>query len=599
MRRGLWVLLVVGCATSGTTAFKRAGESADVGAALARMRPATGVANETGRPLAFIVSGGTAGKRVLAFDVEARAVLWDVEDEVTARIAVGGPMIVYARGDNALVARDVKKGTVLWWRALAGGARRIGYTADADAAYEVVTSGEKQGATLIALDGHTGRVRWQRRMEGDAAAPAARGGVVAVPRASQHVSLFDAANGKVLAHILARDEAVTFVRALPEGLFFGSRSVFLASAETATATREAAGHAQVVLPSFVRPAPFHHDMYRPEQGDYSALDRNKVLWRVAVDGPRAAFADGLVVVHSLRFFFGLEASTGKLRWAFAHPNDAVASERTARLVHFVTAEGELGAVDARTGAPSYQAKLPPPRQGTRSIRGATLDVEGYEPPASGDAPVARALASVVFDPDTRFTDVKLFAIEQLAALPGPDVTAELLRAVDASALSEAVIQRAADLLVKRRDPASANLFVEALRAHADFVEDRRAPNLPLIAAAVAGMGPAGKGAVPALVAHLARPETDPGVVRDIAAAALAAGARDAIPAFKDYLVQYRADPVFQDAPTALIASADVLVRLGGPADRALLVFVQSDPRTVEALRLYLRSVVGEDAPVEE
>ena len=127
--------------------------------------------------------------------------------------------------------------------------------------------------------------------------------------------------------MLSTAEAATFVRALPEGMFYGSRGVFLLSPSTARGSRQAPGYLLAKLPAFVRPF-YWYDLYRPEQAQYSAIDRNHILWRVAVEGDRARFRDDTVVVHDYRFLFGFDATSGALRWAYSHPSDAVASTDT-------------------------------------------------------------------------------------------------------------------------------------------------------------------------------------------------------------------------------------------------------------------------------
>src|SRR5206468_7387202 len=133
-------------------------------------------------------------------------------------------------------------GDVLWRQELPGDERLIGYAADGDGAYYVVCAFSANGThglgTLVALDARTGAARWRRVLPpGDVGAPAARGGLVAVLSGTQYVLLHDAATGAEQARILSIELAASFVRALPEGIFFGSKGVFRASADTATASR--------------------------------------------------------------------------------------------------------------------------------------------------------------------------------------------------------------------------------------------------------------------------------------------------------------------------------------------------------------------------
>src|SRR4030095_6195077 len=90
----------------------------------------------------------------------------------------------------------------------------------------------------------------------------------------------------------------------------------------------------------------------------SAIDRNHILWRVAVEGDRARFRDDTVVVHDYRFLFGFDATSGALRWAYSHPPEAAAPADTGSVIVFVSNEGDVAALDRVTGARRYQARLP-------------------------------------------------------------------------------------------------------------------------------------------------------------------------------------------------------------------------------------------------
>ncbi|HEV3030722.1 MAG TPA: PQQ-binding-like beta-propeller repeat protein, partial [Polyangia bacterium] len=415
MRRAavLAVALSAGCATS---SYQRAGSSEDVAAALARTG-AGGVAdrpaNAAGRPLAFLLLGGAGGPRLAAYDLVESRVLWIQSVDLKARVEVGADVVVYGAGD-AVVARDIASGAERWRHAIAKDERLLGYTIDGKTAYLVVQTGGVHlhggKASVRALDASTGGARWRHELpSGNAGAPAARGGLVAVPLQSQYVTLLDARTGDQLAQVLSSEEAATFVRALPEGLFFGSSGVFRLSPSTASGSRRSGGYVRATLPVFVRPV-YWFDLYRPEQGDYSALDRNRILWRMTASGTSSAdarFRDDLAFVHNYRFFFAFDARDGTLKWAYNHPDtEAVASADVGDALAFVTADGELGALDARTGARTFKAKLP-----GEVVRGATFDAEGWAPrggrAAGAPAGLSETLSSIVWDPDRRFLDVKI------------------------------------------------------------------------------------------------------------------------------------------------------------------------------------------------
>jgi outer membrane protein assembly factor BamB len=597
--RALVVMSALGLASCATTTFQRAGNADDVAAAVARSRPPSAPA----RNLVFLVLAGTGGSRLAAYDLAASKLLWTQPTDVTTRIEVGTEVIVHGSkgtGPNGtLVARDVATGAVLWQHAFASKERLFGYAVDADAVYLVVQSASAIGRPtggLSSLDARTGVERWHHELpSGRVAAPAARGGLVAVPLDSQYVLLFDGQSGLELGQVLSTEEAATFVRALPEGMFYGSRGVFLLGRDTAHGSRRQPGYLSARLPAFVRPV-YWYDLYRPEQAEYSAIDRNRILWRVTVDGNRPQFRDGLAFVHDYRFFFAFDAGSGTLRWAYSVPNsDAVASTDSGRAILFVTADGEIGGLDPLTGAQTYEARLP-----GETVRGATFDADGFAPPgttpAGKPAEMLTALTSIIGDPDQRFPALKLFAIEELGRQPGREITAKLIEILQKEGLEPLAYQKAAEMLVARRDAGSLDLLAAALRAHADYAEKRPAPPVEVLARAVGALGPLGRSLAPELAIHLSLPETSPAAAAEICRVLGEIGAQDSLPALRDFLTMYRADASYERDPTALVAAAEGLLKLGGASDRALLLFVAEEPHSASGLRAHLVRALGDTGP---
>jgi len=589
------VAVAFGCATS---PYQRAGSADDVAAALAHgAPPAARPANSAGRPLAFLALGGAKGPRLAAYDLAEARVLWTQPAELKARVEVGADVIIYAAA-GAVVARDLATGAERWQHAIEKDERLLGYAIDDAAAYLVVQKGGEHlhggEAYAVALDERTGAQKWRHALpSANAGAPAARAGLVAVPLQSQYVALLDARTGDALAEVLSSEEAATFVRALPEGLFFGSRGVFRLSPATAAGSRKSAGYVRATLPAFVRPV-YWFDLYRPEQGDYSALDRNRILWRMAA-GQDGRFRDDLAFVHNYRFFFGFDARTGALRWAYNHRGtEAVSSADVGDAIVFVTADGELGALDTKTGQRLFRASLP-----GEVVRGATFDAEGWTPrtprgaAAASAVPLSETLSTIVWDPDQRFWDVKMFAIEELALQPGREVTAQLLKITEQEGLPAAVYQKAGEALVARKDATSADLLTKTLEGHADYAEGKAAPAVEMLARAAGAMQ--ARSAAPALISHLRRPETSPAAAAQIARALAAIGDVEALPALRDFLTMYRADPLFDGDPTALVAASEALLTLGGPGERELLLYLAEEPHTVEPLRAHLRHALAQTA----
>ena len=593
----LGVALALGLAACATSPFQRAGNADDVAGAVARSHPPAAPA----RSLAFLVLGGAGGARLAEYDLAASRVLWTQPADVTTRVEVGGTVLVHgSKGttpNGELIGREVATGAVLWQHPFPSSEHPYGYALDGDALFVVTrstTTPNRPTGVLAAYDARTGVLRWQAALpSARVAGPAVRGGVVAVPLESQYVLLYDGATGLPLGQVLSTEEAATFVRALPEGLFYGSRGLFLLGRDTARGSRHAPGYLAAQLPAFVRPT-YDYDHYRPEQNEYSALDRNRVLWRVTVADGRPLFRDGLAFVHDYRFFFAFDAKTAALRWAYVSPEDAVASTDTGRSILFVSVAGEIAALDPITGARIYQAGLP-----GEVVRGATFDAEGFAPPvtaaASTPPDLLGSLTEIIADPDQRFPALKLFAIEELGRQPGRDVTAKLLQILQTDKTSPLAIQKAGEMLVARRDAGALDLFTAALRAHADYSAKRRAPPVEILARAIGALGPLARAVAPDLDAHLRLPETSPAAAAEIAKALVQIGAGESVPALRDFLTMYRADPGFERDPTALVAAAEALLKLGGSADRELLLFLAEEPHTAAGLRAHVTRALGETA----
>ena len=102
------------------------------------------------------------------------------------------------------------------------------------------------------------------------------------------------------------------------------------------------------------------------------------------------------------------------------------------------------------------------------------------------------LGAIVADPDKRFPDLKLFAIEEIGRQPGREATGKLLDILGGRGLTPLAVQKTSEALAARRDTQSADLLAAALRVHADYAEGRTAPPVDFLARAVAALGPSGR-----------------------------------------------------------------------------------------------------------
>jgi hypothetical protein len=513
-------------------------------------------------------------------------------------VVVGHALIAHRQGESEIVGRDAGSGAVKLTVRLSDGEKFVGMALEQDRLFYVVQSsaGGRRTSYTVAVDA-TGRELWRTPSPGSLGAPAARGGLVAVPFAYQNVSLLDARDGKEVGRVRATDEQISFVRALPGGLFYGGgKGVYLLDEKSAEGSKKGSTYAEANLGGEQIRIFYHWDGYQLAQSDYSAFDRNRLLWRAEPRGGSIGFSDDLAILHSYRYFFAFDAKAGRIRWAYSHPRvDVVASEDVGPAVVFVSADGDLGTLDTKSGR-AYVAQ----KTGLK-VLGATFDAEGLSAGAPTDGaaqpdPLATTLEQIIWDPDARFTAVKVFATSALGELPGIEASKALLKIVRAeSGVARAVQKKASDRLIERKDKEAAPLYLEALKVHFDYLEDRHPQGVGVMARAAAAIGL--KDAVPELAAHLADHETPQPALKDLAASLASLGGPVAIRALREFLLAYRSDPMFLTDPAALTIAAEGLIKLGGDGRRTV-AYVAEEVRTLAPVAQQLKKALEVSPPTK-
>jgi outer membrane protein assembly factor BamB len=553
----------------------------EVTAALARVKAPPAGRPITGMPMAFLV---TADKQLVAWDIAAGKAAWAVRADAASRAAVGATFVALREG-NAIVAHDVASGRVAWSHALPAVGRFVGLAADATQAYYVVDDGGQPATRwhLVAV-GAGGRERWRRSSEGQVGAPAARGGLVFMPFLTLWIGVLDAATGEQLARVRWKDGMVGWVRATPDGVFYGADWIVRFDERAVAGTKDGASFAAARLPAFVAgKLPYAPDGYNPTQVAYTALDHQRLLWRADASPAALRLRDNLTIAIAHRYVFAFDAQTGALAWAHQQQTfgDIVAAEDSGRAIVYVSAEGELGAIDRRTGA-----ALGAVDTGLR-VTGAELDVDGFLPSAQAQPePTARVLATLALDRDARFNPWKAWAVDTLAAAQGADVTRALLRIVADDGAPKDAADRAAAALDTRRDDASVAVMIETLAA-----PGATARVLSVVTRALAMLRKPEAG--PALLERLLDPSTPDGALGELAGALAAVGYRQGAPELGSFLLLHRADPAYADDANGLAEVIDALLKLGGPLERQLVAFVAADPRTSAAVARHAKAVAAE------
>jgi outer membrane protein assembly factor BamB len=586
----LLTLLLSGCAELAFSPYFRDNTLGDIKAARAGMpAPRSGPINATGKPLVFLVTEKPTS--IVAYDIAGKKKLWQVQGEVTSKVVVGRDRIFHRAKGKTVMARSISSGQPLWTASIEDGDRLVGMTTDGTNLYYVTEYIKRTftgiAAHMVALNGATGAKLWAHDSKGRLGAPTATKGYVILPLRSQSVAVLDALKGIEVARIRSTEEMLLWTHTSERGVLYGGRSgIYRLDEKSVSGTREESDFLAASLPPSVRPV-YWWDGYNAALSDYTAYDRNRLLWKLA-PGKEMAFLDDTIYVHNYRFFFAFDTakkasdSSTNLKWAYSFPrHDVVASTHTGKALVMVANNGTLVELDLHQGVPVGETKL------ALDVRGASFDTRGYAPEGKARSkPDLRAsLTEVIWDPDRRFGAVKLFAVKQLARLPGKTVSADLVKIVTYEKIDPAVYKLAGQMIVDRHDKAAIPLYLKTLRTHYDFLNESRGQAVDIMARALADLKV--KRAIKPLIKHLMDHETSLPAIEAIVKALITIGDKSAVKPLRDFLLTYRADPMFQKSSLILNLIADGLLKLGGEEERQLLRFVGNDSQTIKPLRRYL------------
>ena len=549
--------------------------------------------NTSKQPRVFVLTAGSP-KTIVAYDLAAGNVLWKADADVQSRIFVGGDFIVALEGKQ-IVARDQGRGAPRWKVDVDG--TFIGVAADAERVYVVNRDGNTWW--LSAYAGSSGAELWSADAAGQLGAPAAHGGVVYAPFLAQWLTIVDGRTGKTLTRLRGIDEQISTLRVTSQVAYYGSKQgMFRLDERSASGKRAEATYGQVKIPVHLERTTYGRDAYDPIQQSYTAADRARVLWssEATTEGPMKLTDDGYAI-HYFRYVLGF-GNDGELRWAYSHPRvELVASEHTGYVIAGVAANGDVVAIEPRTGAVRARKSLGT----TAPVLGATFDADGWAP-SSAPEPVdtVGALVTIVRDRDARFDRVKELAAGALAKLPGAQVTSELLAVLADPRAPVRLKDTVVDLLVARRDPASLGVLTQQLAIKTDYLAQTEPDALAAVAKAIAGLATTAldpaqvTAALAALQEHLDAPNTSsPDLVHVIAAmAAIGGGAERA--ALASHLLLYHADEDRGSDPAWQKAIVDGLTAKPGPQERVVLRYVAQDARSKPGLATMIQAAIGPD-----
>ncbi|HEY5920780.1 MAG TPA: PQQ-binding-like beta-propeller repeat protein [Kofleriaceae bacterium] len=553
--------------------------------------------NAARAPRMFVVQNG-APKTIVAYDLNAASVMWKMDADVQSRVWVGGDFILTLEGKQ-LVARDQKSGSPRWKVGIQG--EFVGAAADRDRAYVTWREGTNAKPTWIiaGFDASSGKEAWRAPSEGELGAPSVHAGVVLSPFLRQWLYLVDGATGQQLARLRGIDEQISVVRVTSRASYFGSKQgVFALDARAASGKKTEATYGQVKIPPQLDRTSYGVDLYDNVQTGYTAADRARVLWasEPTESGPMK-FTGDTYAVHYFRYVFGFDLA-GELAWAYSNPRvELVASEHTGGAIVVISTQGDIVALDPKTGAVRQKKNLGLGAQ----VLGATIDADGWVPPGDGEkVETVAALVSIARDRDARFDRVKELAVSSLAKLPGGQVTKELLAVLSDKRAPQKLKDTVVEMLTKRKDPASLPVLATQLQVRADFIAKTEPESVGPVAKAIASLSGTKLDpkdvtlALAALQGHLDDPATQtPELVMVIRAmAAIGAGAERTV--LGSHLLLYHADDDLgadNAWQTAIVTALDVH---GGPGEKELLRQVAADPRTKPGLATTIKDALVND-----
>jgi hypothetical protein len=627
----LGVLGWFGCAEPPFSVHAQDNELATLQPTVARLRTAApaGVPaprNGSGHGMVYVFAGperrgdkdlSAAEKTLYGFDLSDGKLAFAVPADVRSRFVVTNGLLVHREGESELALRDAQSGALRARVSLPAGETLAGLTADGNRVFYVSRAPEDKNApsqrkSYVTAVSETGEQKWRVMAPGSVGAPAAMAGLLALPYRYQEVVILDANNGEELTRIREKDEQIGFVRSSAQGFYYGvgDKGVALLTDSSLKAEKNQIAYAEPKLGERVRTF-LNWEGYRAEQSNFSAFDRNRLLWEGQMQGDKLGFRDGQAVLHSYRFFFGVNTDGGSVRWAYAQPrHNVMASDLSEQAVLFVAQDGEIGALDRKSGARllSEHIELKPGQQ----VIGATFDAPAFAPESHAapqpTAPLLESLHGIIFDKDSSFLSVKLFAVQALGSLPSEssgmskEATAELLHIVTAEGLPPQLARAAGDVLTAHHDRQAAPQLIAALQQGYDFLEDRRPRGLDILARIAAAIG--ATETEPALAERLLDPSTPPGAMKELVSALVQiGGANSGAPnshrgaqALRDLLLLYRSDPAFLNDPMALKQAGEGLLKLDGEPGRRTVMFVALEPRTLAPLGAYFRKMLDDTTP---
>ncbi len=535
------------------------------------------------RAPAVAVSLGGTPPELVAFDLESAEVRWRQPSASTSAPQIAG-RLVFTLEAPSIVARDLETGAIVF-REEAGSLPLVGAAGEGDLAVAVLSTGGGVGAQSRLIIARGGDVHDIIDLTFAVGLPAVRAGMLFIPWSNQNLSVLDGETGEELARVRISDEVIGHALVANGNVYTGQANLIRLTSATVRGTRDGAAWFGASVGELPGTPAFMRDAYAPPPSPQSAIHRVRLDFLPTGDGETVELNDDNLYFTFYRLVFALAPDTGTVKWVYEHDADIVGGSALPGGLIIADAAGTLRRLSAADGRVTWTASSGAPSVVT------ALRVGGFAAGGAATGEVqslADQLSAATQNPDARLTPAQLFAVSQLAASSGADVTANLITLCDRRALPEQVRAAACTALGDRVE--GREQLVAALERHARFLEGTTAPPVGALARAAARMEE--RAAVPHLISHLRDPATDLAAVALILAALGELGDESAAAPIGDFLRLYHAEEADDELTVALGAGIDALVSLEGPVARDLLEEIADDTMGIAPVRGKARDAVA-------
>jgi len=570
----LWLL---GCSAAGVNSSSKALDpdwQNDSGASIAqveqRLRALPLVAN------ARVVVGVTdAGLSALTLDGKSH---WAHAGRPSSAPIIAGPLVIYSEGDQ-VIALDAKSGAQAWSIGNRGLSLRGAANDGTSTALVLADSHKSLFLGVSASGGALGSVETKAAL----GVPAARGGVAFVPWSNQYVSALEISSGDESGRLLAR---VQVSQALNYGgqLYFGEQGLIRFDDKVRFASTNQAsqvGLPKVELPG--KPTWLGSGLLNPTS---QANARSKIRIFAAPAGGESGeltLGAGTFAATYFRVVLGLDSKSGALRWVRALPADIVGGAAASSGFVLCDASGKVWTLDnAGSGVQSLELGA--------KVGLCAVDTGAQGVPAAPARPsLAAQIDEALNDLEPTMAEAERYLVNELGKLEDPLVTKTLIDLSSSPRIPPDLRLETRRLLALRKN--GTEYMLSALARHYDFVSGMLLPPpVGPLADALAASGETR--AAPLLAKHLNDPANS---AEDVARAARAL-AKLATPAeyedLRTFFALYRATADDEALVTAVVSSAEAILRVGGTDGRAVVERAAQDPLTQNDVRRALAVVLS-------